>query len=131
MAPHRSRSLTEFWGRRWNLAFSEMTALAIYRPFRDRLGAATAVLASFAFSGLLHEAAISVPVRAGYGGPFAYFLLHGVLVLAEKRLALERWGVWNRAWTAAWLILPLPILFHPPFLRAVAWPLVGIAGGTD
>lgn len=31
-APLRSRSLTEFWGRRWNLAFSEMTALGIYRP---------------------------------------------------------------------------------------------------
>ena len=31
-APLRSTSLGEFWGRRWNLAFSEMTAMAVYQP---------------------------------------------------------------------------------------------------
>jgi alginate O-acetyltransferase complex protein AlgI len=132
-APLRARSLGEFWGRRWNLAFSEMTAVAVFRPLRGRVGAAAAVLASFALSGLLHEAAISVPVRAGYGAPLAYFLLHGLLVLVERRLdgtpwAVERWGAWGRAWTAAWVVLPAPVLFHEPFLRGCAWPLVGVYG---
>nr|PZN15624.1 MAG: hypothetical protein DIU78_25500 [Pseudomonadota bacterium] len=45
-APLRSRNLREFWARRWNVAFSEMTAIAIYRPLAARLGRGFA-LASF------------------------------------------------------------------------------------
>jgi alginate O-acetyltransferase complex protein AlgI len=88
-APLKARSLTEFWGRRWNLAFSEMTALAVYRPLRRLADEPAAVLASFALSGLLHEAAISVPVRANYGGPLAYFLLQGCLTLVERAWARQ------------------------------------------
>ena len=69
-APFLSRSLTEFWSRRWNVAFSEMTALAVFRPVKARLGGRIAQTAAFLFSGLLHELAISVPVQAGYGMPF-------------------------------------------------------------
>lgn len=60
-------------------------------------------MAGFALSGLLHEMAISVPVRAGFGLPLLYFLMHGALVLA-----------------------PLPIHFHRPFLAGLIWPLIGI-----
>ena len=27
--------------------------------------------------------------------------------------------------TLAWLLVPLPILFHRPFLAGVVWPLIG------
>lgn len=128
-APLRSRSLTEFWGRRWNLAFSEMSALGIYRPLEPRVGRSAAMAAAFLVSGLLHEIAISLPVNRGYGLPLAYFALHGLLRLAE--LGLERAGrpisrhAWvGRAWTIFWLVLPVPILFHRPFLAAVIWPLL-------
>lgn len=130
-APLRARSLTEFWGRRWNLAFSELTALAVYRPLTARVGTRPALLASFVFSGLLHEMAISLPVRAGFGLPLLYFALHGGLMLVEQTLARRGYGLrgWpGRVWTLAWLVLPLPILFHPPFLRGVVWPLIGIGG---
>lgn len=130
-APLASRTLGEFWSRRWNLAFSEMVQLAAYRPLVGRAGPTAAALAGFLLSGLLHEVAISGPVRAGYGGPITYFVLHGVLVLLERRskplaraLASRPWL--GRAWTLGWLALPLPILFHPPFLRGVIWPLAGI-----
>jgi hypothetical protein len=129
-APLRSRSLTEFWGRRWNLAFSEMTALGIYRPLEPRVGRPAAMAAAFLASGLLHEIAISLPVNRGFGLPLSYFALHGLLRLAE--LGLERAGhsisrhAWiGRAWTLFWLALPLPILFHRPFLATVVWPLLG------
>ena len=29
-----------------------------------------------------------------------------------------------RAWTTAWLVLPLPILFPAPFLQEVLWPMI-------
>ena len=76
-APLRSKSLAEFWARRWNVGFSEMTATLLYRPLSERLGKSPALLMGFVWSGLLHEMAISVPVRAGFGLPTLYFLLHG------------------------------------------------------
>ena len=130
-APLRSTSLTEFWGRRWNLAFSEMTSLAVYRPLRARWGTGPATAAAFFASGLLHEAAISLPVRAGFGLPLSYFALHGALMAAERRLAragrpLSATPWLGRLWTLGWLALPLPILFHRPFLAGIVWPLLGV-----
>jgi len=76
--------------------------------------------------------AISVPVRAGFGLPLLYFLLHGGLVLVERALAktgrpLSEMG--GRVWTLFWLGAPLPILFHRPFLAGAIWPLIGIQPG--
>jgi alginate O-acetyltransferase complex protein AlgI len=130
-APLQSTNLREFWGRRWNLAFSEMTAIAIYQPLVRVAGRGPALAASFLGSGLLHELAISVPVRAGYGMPLAYFMIHGLLMMIEARLAksnrpIDRVPWVGRVWTLAWLLVPLPILFHPPFLAGVVWPLIGL-----
>ena len=79
----------------------------------------------------LDQLAISVPVRAGYGLPLSYFALHGALVMIEGRLArsgrpIDRRSWIGRAWAPAWLLVPLPILFHGPFLAGVVWPLIGI-----
>jgi hypothetical protein len=118
-APWRATSLGEFWGRRWNVAFSEMTASVLYRPLARAAGRRAALLASFVLSGLLHEAAISLPVGAGFGGPLAYFAIHGLLMtIEEERGPFGRWG------TLAAIVAPLPLLFHPPFLRGVVWPLL-------
>jgi alginate O-acetyltransferase complex protein AlgI len=120
-APLLATSLGEFWGRRWNLAFSDLARAAIHRPLARR-SPALAVAAVFAFSGLAHEAAISLPVRAGFGGPFAYFALQGALVLAERRLFR---GAPGSAWTLGALALPLPLLFQPTFVSEVVLPLAG------
>lgn len=130
-APLAATSLENFWSRRWNLAFSEMTMLGIYRPLSDSLGRGAATGIAFIASGLLHELAISVPVLTGFGLPLLYFLLHGGLVLAERVLAraghpVTGWGWWSHAWVLGWLAVPLPILFHPPFLRGCVWPLIGL-----
>lgn len=120
-SPLRSKSLSEFWSRRWNVGYSEMIATVVHRPIAKRFGSTAALFASFLASGLLHELAISVPVRAGYGLPTAYFVLHGFLVAAEKRMSREP----GPLWTLSWLVAPLPLLFHGPFIRGVIWPLIG------
>lgn len=128
-APLLATSLNEFWSRRWNLAFSEMTASAVYRPLSVPWGRGPALVAAFLFSGLLHELAISVPVLRGFGWPLLYFALHGALCWFERALAARGRGFAGRTgrlWTICWLVAPLPILFHPPFLAGVAWPLIGI-----
>jgi alginate O-acetyltransferase complex protein AlgI len=128
-APWRSKNLGDFWSRRWNLAFSQMTSIAVYRPLAGRWGRGAAVMAGFVVSGLLHEMAISLPVKAGFGLPLLYFLIHGALVLIEREL--ERTGrripiAATRTWAFVWLVGPLPLLFHRHFLAGVIWPLIGI-----
>lgn len=49
-------------------------------------------------------------------------LLHGALVAIERRMERPPGPIW----TLFWLAVPLPLLFHPPFLRGVVWPLVGL-----
>jgi len=126
-APARSRSLEEFWGRRWNLAFSEMLQVAVQRPFKKVLGLGGSAALCFLISGLLHELALSVPAGAGYGLPLAYFATHGLLVVVERRIP---WGAGRggelarRGWTLGWVLLPVLLVFHPPALRAVVAPLL-------
>lgn len=125
-APLASSSLSEFWSRRWNLAFSEMTALAVFRPCHRWLGTSSALLIGFAFSGLAHELAITVPIQSHYGMPSAYFLFHGVMVMLERRFDLPRHcGNWYRGCVLICIAAPLPILFPPAFLREIVWPLAG------
>lgn len=127
--PFEADNLGDFWGKKWNLAFKEMTWISVYRPMARAFPHGEVLLVSFGLSGLLHEAAISLPVMAGFGLPFAYFLLQGGLVALERSLfkrGMPIHGWVGRIWVLFWLILPLPILFHKPFLAGVVWPLIGV-----
>jgi hypothetical protein len=119
-APLASRSLSEFWSRRWNIGYSEMIALVVDRPLRARFGPRTALAASFLASGLLHELAITVPVGAAYGRPTLYFALHGIGVALERTMRVQP----GRVWVFLWIVLPLPLCFPPAFLRAIVLPLL-------
>jgi hypothetical protein len=126
-SPYQAKSLREFWGRRWNLAFSEMTALVAYRPLKGALGVDKAMFASFLLSGLLHEMAISLPVKSGYGLPLLYFVIHGLVMEAEGKMPLVKriitHPILSHGWVMTWLILPLPLLFHHAFIQEVITPL--------
>jgi hypothetical protein len=126
-APYRSRSLKEFWGKRWNIAFSEMTALIAYRPLKAKIGVEQAVVLSFLFSGLLHEIAISLPVHAGYGFPMLYFVIHAVAMQLEAKSSFVKKIINHQTvshlWVMMFLILPMPLLFRPEFIQQVLIPL--------
>ncbi|MEM7166819.1 MAG: membrane bound O-acyl transferase family-domain-containing protein [Planctomycetota bacterium] len=117
-APILARSLREFWGSRWNLAFSEMLQETVYRPLQGRWGRSQARFASFGVSGLLHEVAISVPVGGGYGLPTVYFLLQGWLVHLEAAAKTPR----GRVLVLAQILIPILLVAHLPFLRGIVWP---------
>jgi hypothetical protein len=119
--PLRAESLRDFWGKRWNLAFTEMTSVAVYRPLSKRWTTTQAFLASFLFSGLLHEVALSLPVKTGYGLPLVYFAIQLILILIEEKIFKRRPG---KVWVILGLILPLPILFHPAIMKAVFWQFI-------
>lgn len=127
-SPYKSKSLKEFWGKRWNAAFSEMTSVAVYRPLKHYLRSSIlAILAAFLVSGLLHEIAISFPVHSGYGLPLTYFIPHGLVMYAEGNVLFIKkiiaHTVLSRIWVLGWLIVPMPLLFHTAFISQVLRPL--------
>jgi hypothetical protein len=129
--PAKAASLAEFWGKRWNVAFSEMTSIAVFRPLVNSAGRSGAFILSFLFSGLLHELALSLPVNAGYGLPTLYFFIQAIAVLIERSLVrrnssflANRLGA--KIWLFCWLVIPAPLLFHAEFIRQVVWQMAGL-----
>lgn len=126
-SPYKSKSLKEFWGKRWNIAFSEMTSVIAYRPLKEKVSPSAAIILSFLLSGLLHEIAISFPVNSGYGLPMLYFSIHAFLIYIEgtSRLVMKITShpVLSHAWVFVWLIVPMPLLFHADFIQFVLIPL--------
>lgn len=130
--PLLSRSLSELWGKRWNLGFRFLSHTWVFQPLQKRFGLMVATMGAFLASGLLHDLVISVPARAGYGLPTAYFLVQRLGVVVERSEAGQSLGLGGGVrgwlWTAVIAAGPAYVLFHPwfvmrvidPFLRAVA-----------
>jgi hypothetical protein len=125
-APWRAESLTDFWNRRWNQAWRDAAQALIIMPMARfsvgwpnwlrRVLPTSLVLLS---SALVHELLISLPAGGGYGGPSAYFALQGCgLLMDHAGLPAAR----LRAW--CFVLLPLPLLVHTPFLQNVILPLL-------
>jgi alginate O-acetyltransferase complex protein AlgI len=143
-APLRSKTISEFWGRRWNSAFNQLAFEFVSRPIARTIGGRSsrdggqrspgnstlhfatvvAVLVAFLVSGLIHELVISLPARAGYGLPTAYFLLQGVGILAERAFPQIR----SRLFTVLITAIPAFWLFHPPFVHNVILPFMKAMG---
>jgi hypothetical protein len=126
--PLESSSLADFWGKRWNLGFRQLSHEFIFQPMREIAGVPAAMLCVFLFSGLVHELVISVPARAGYGLPTAYFLLQGAGVALERSSAGRWLGLRGgfRGWTFAAVVTASPAfwLFHPQFVIHVVIPFM-------
>ena len=125
--PIASRSVREFWGRRWNRAFHAAVESLVFRPCARRLGATGALLVTFTVSGLIHDLMISVPACGGYGLPTLYFLLQGSAIVLERTIGLNS-GL--RGWLFTMLVVGPPafILFHPPFVLRVVVPFMHALG---
>jgi hypothetical protein len=128
--PLAATSVNDFWARRWNTAYRDLVHRYVFVPLSRLLGPILALVVAFATSGLVHELVITVPARGGYGGPTAFFLLQAAAILLERssvghRLALGR-GMSRRVFTAAALLLPLPLLCPPSFLQGIIQPFLAL-----
>src|SRR5690606_23708207 len=108
-------NLADFWSRRWNRAFRDLSYANVYRPTVRKFGGAIATFAVFLFSGIVHDLVITLPAEAGYGLPTLYFLIQGLGVLAQNSGAGKNIG-FGRGWIGrlfalAVIVLPLPLLF--------------------
>jgi alginate O-acetyltransferase complex protein AlgI len=103
-------------------------------PLARRIGLPAAAFIIFILSGLLHEAVISLPARAGFGLPTLYFVLQGVGVAIERSCLGRRQGLGNgmRGWLFVVMVTigPLYWLFHPAFALRVIVPFMNFLNST-
>lgn len=132
--PLASQSLAEFWGRRWNLAFRDLTYRFLFGPLRRLRRPAVSLMFSFLVSGLIHDIVISWPAGAGYGKPTCYFLLQGLGILFEKSAMGRHWGLDHglpgRIYCLTLVVMPLGWLFHCHFLIRVVDPFLAAMGAV-
>lgn len=130
--PLRSSTAAEFWARRWNLAFHDFAARFIHRPLAARFGSVVAIVAVFLFSGLLHDAVLSLSAGAGYGRPTLYFIVQLIGIAAERSrfIGPRTFGrpLAGRLLTAIILVGPVGLLFHRPFIERVWLPFMRATG---
>jgi hypothetical protein len=130
--PLAAASVGEFWGRRWNTAFRDLTHRFLFRPLTRRCGARAAILVGFLVSGLIHELVLTIPTGCGYGGPTLYFTIQGAALLAEHSLMGRRIGLGGalrgRLFTLITVFAPVGLLFQTSFLTEVIIPFMGAAG---
>lgn len=123
-APYLSGDLAEFWGKRWNLAFRDLTHRFLFRPLSKRFSPMVAMFLVFGGSGVVHDLVITVPARAGYGGPTVYFLLQAFGMLVERQRWFAKRSRLRRVFCWLVLLAPVPLLFPPAFVHRVILPMV-------
>lgn len=117
--PLSSPSLSEFWGRRWNLWVQDWIA-DMGRPFRRKHK--QKIIVSFLVSGLFHEAMVNLPhwLLSGesyFGTMLAYFFIQGTGLYLDKKFIRHTHPVIRRTFCWLVVILPSPLFIHVPFLR--------------
>lgn len=134
-APLLSSSVSQFWGRRWNTAFRDLTNRFLFRPLVPSLGPRGALLAGFVFSGLIHELVTSLAARGGYGGPTLFFLMQALAIVfarssVGRRMRLST-GLSGALFTAVALLGPACLLFHRPFVFEIVLPFMHALGAIQ
>lgn len=123
--PWFAPSVTDFWGNRWNLWFSDWFRYVFFARLRRR--PMLALVLVFAVSGVMHEVVINVPLyyltgRVLFGSMMLYFLLQAVGILWERRLLK---GHPRLMVTFVWLVVfvPSPLVLNEGLLRTLhLWP---------
>lgn len=132
--PVWSSSVSEFWGKRWNTAFRDLTHRFLFRPLTTKAGPRSAVAVGFFLSGVIHDLVISLSARGGYGLPTLFFVVQAAALFAERSSAGRKLGLGRGAtgWLFTMLVLVLPAfgLFHPPFVRNIILPFMRALGAT-
>ena len=93
-----STSLTDFWGRRWNLVVHGFLKRGVYKPVRTKYSKFAAATAAFLASGFFHEWLLGVTLypdfdsvkcapptcfQPGYGRNTLFFVWNAILIGIE------------------------------------------------
>ena len=156
-APLHSKTVSEFWGRRWNSAFNRLAFDLVSRPITRRVGGRNSCDARKRSGGSRFDR-LKAPSRprsstlhpkialATLAAFFVSGLIHEVVISLPARagyglpttyfllqavgILLERGFAQIRGRTFTVLITAVPVfwLFHPPFVRNVILPFMKAMG---
>ena len=96
-----SSSVSEFWGRRWNMVIHGLLKRGVYKPIRTKYSRGVASIAAFLASGFFHEWLLAVvfypdfedgscsPIcyTPGYGRNTLFFIWNATLIALEYALS--------------------------------------------
>lgn len=118
--PILSRTISEFWNRRWNRAVHGFLKHNVFAPVARRGHAEWGMVLAFLLSAFIHFYFMWPAVGPFWAGMMAaFFLLQLPFLWAERALGVARWPApLARTWTLTLLILSSP-LFVEPVLRIV------------
>ena len=121
--PIASRSVQEFWGRRWNRAVGGWLRAHCFLPYARQGRTQVGLLAAFAASAVFH--AYFTVVAVGWGLASAmllFFLIQGGLVLCELKMGVTQWPpVFAHVWVIVGVLGCAP-LFVEPILYILGYP---------
>jgi hypothetical protein len=118
--PLASMSVAELWGRRWARPVSHWLRETCFLPLARRGHPALGILLGFLVSAFGHAYPMLVALGPAMAAMmFGYFVVQGLLVVAETRLRIaKRPRAVRRAWTIVIMLATSP-LFVVPCLRVV------------
>lgn len=117
--PLSSPSLSEFWGRRWNLWVQDWIT-DMGRPFHR--SHKKKIVVSFLVSGLFHEAMVNLPhwIFTGesyFGTMLLYFFIQGCGLYLDKKILRHSPRVIRRMFCWLVVVLPAPLFINVPVLK--------------
>ncbi len=117
--PFLATSLSDFWGRRWNLWVQDW--LRDISRFTKRFHLGQRLFVTFFFSGLFHELMLNLPYwisfrRCYFGTMMIYFFIQGWGLWMEKKLFKKAHPLFQKVYLWAVVILPCPLFINPPLL---------------
>ncbi|CAF1261783.1 unnamed protein product [Rotaria sp. Silwood1] len=114
--PFISKSLREFWGRRYNQLVSSVFRESVFQPIRLYLSSSNiAALIVFILSGLLHVHLVLIAFNdTRYIVPtFVFFLLHGIACCVEVHLPIHVPSYLGWLMTHIFLLVTAPLAMGP------------------
>jgi len=114
-SPLFSKSLSEFWARRWNVPASEALGRCCFTPFARRSPKA-ALFFAFFLSALGHAAIVLLALKSRWlaAACGTFFVFQALLIFAERRMKVQRWRPTTaRVWTWSTLAVSSPLVVEP------------------
>jgi hypothetical protein len=121
--PILSKTITEFWNRRWNQAVHRFLKYSVFAPVARRGHVELGLALTFVVSAFIHFFFILPAAGLYWAGMMAsFFLLQIPFVWAERALGVARWrSALARTWTLTLLLASSPLFMEPVLQILDTW----------